>query len=58
MRAGTWAGSMNGMSSAQVTEKNSPMVIRSGVFRYRYNPPPMALFRRKFRLTACATTGG
>jgi hypothetical protein len=20
--------------------------------------PPMALFRRKFRLTACATTGG
>jgi len=24
----------------------------------RYTPRPMALFRKKFRLTACATSGG
>ena len=27
-------------------------------FSVRVQSPAMALFRRKFRLTACATTGG
>jgi hypothetical protein len=27
-------------------------------FQIRIQSPAMALFRRKFRLTACATTGG